>query len=389
MSEQPITAGESPRLPDLASRRLGGSVIAANDEFFAERENLIKAADPVYRPHTFTNKGQEYDGWETRRRRGEPGDHDWAVIRLGVPGIPRTIIVDTAFFAGNYPPFVAVEGCGLAGYSSVETVLDADWEPIVPRSPIAGDTQNVFTVDGGRCYTHVRLRIFPDGGVARLRVHGVVVPDPRWLADLPFDLAALAHGGDVVGCSDWFFSPPSNMLQPGASLFMADGWETARRRDTGHDWAVVRLAGAAIPRVIEVDTTHYKGNSPERVAVAGADARVADLDAPESWTTVLPETRLQPDAAHRFRVAPAAEVTHLRLAVLPDGGIGRFRVYGALADTARSDLAARWFAALPTTQALAVLAAAGCPPERAHDLAAHRPEAGQPLPPDLARLLNQ
>lgn len=345
------------RLPDLASRRVGGGVLSANDEFFAEMENLINPAEPLFRPHTFTNKGQEYDGWETRRRRREPGDHDWAIVRLGLPGVPASVVVDTAFFKGNYPPFAQVEGTGLDGYPEAVDLANAAWETIVPKSPLAGDTRNVFTVDSAVRFTHVRLRIFPDGGVARLRVHGTPVADPRWLGDLPFDLAALANGGTVERCSNWFFSPPNNMLQPGESLFMSDGWESARRRDDGHDWAVVRLAAAALPRVIEVDTTHYKGNAPDRVSVLGIDADTADPDDESAWRPLLSDQRLRPDTAHRFRVTADGPVTHVRLNVFPDGGIGRFRVHGRLTDAGRADLVTRWFAALPTRQAMGVLMA--------------------------------
>lgn len=325
------------QLPDLASRRLGGSVIAANDEFFAERENLIKPTAPEYRPHTFTNKGQEYDGWETRRRRSEPGDHDWAIIRLGVPGTIHTVVVDTAFFKGNYPPFCAVDGTHADGYPD-----DAGWAPVVPRSPLAGDTANVFTVAGDRRYTHLRLRIFPDGGVARLRAHGTPVPDPQWLADVPFDLAALANGGTVVRCSNWFFSPPNNMLQPGESRDMGDGWESARRRDDGHDWAIIRLAATAVPHVVEIDTTHYKGNAPATASVTGSNG---DLDDESAWQPVLPEVHLLPDTPHRFRVTVGSPVTHLRLDIHPDGGIARFRAYGQLTDDGRDQLTAAWRAA--------------------------------------------
>jgi allantoicase len=324
------------QLPDLASRRLGGSVVAANDEFFAQRENLIKPAAPEFRPDTFTNKGQEYDGWETRRRRAEPGDHDWAVVRLGIPGTVHTVVVDTAFFKGNYPPFCAVDGCHVDGYPA----QPSGWEPIVPRSPLGGDTTNVFTVAGNRRFTHVRLRIFPDGGVARLRVHGTPVPDPQWLTDVPFDLAALANGGTVVRCSNWFYSPPNNMLQPGESRYMSDGWETARRRDDDHDWAVIRLAAQAIPKVLEIDTTHYKGNAPASVSVTGTNDESA-------WLPVLPTANLLPDTPHRFRVTADTPVTHLRLDVHPDGGIARFRAYGQLTEQGRDQLTAAWRAARP------------------------------------------
>jgi allantoicase len=321
------------QLPDLASRRLGGSVLAANDEFFAERENLIKPNKPEFRPNTFTNKGQEYDGWETRRRRTEPGDHDWAMIRLGIPGTIHTVVVDTAFFKGNYPPFCAIDACHVDGYPTEPT----GWQEIVPRSPLNGDTANVFTVNGNRRYTHVRLRIFPDGGVARLRVHGTPVPDPQWLTDIPFDLAALTNGGTVTQCSNWFYSPPNNMLQPGESRYMSDGWETARRRDNDHDWAVIRLAAEARPTVLEIDTTHYKGNAPASVSVTGSNDESTLLNA-----------NLLPDTPHRFRVTAGTPVTHLRLDVHPDGGIARFRAYGQLTDKGRDQLDAAWQAARPS-----------------------------------------
>lgn len=327
------------QLPDLASRRVGGSVLAANDEFFAECENLIKPEEPVFRPLTFTNKGQEYDGWETRRRRREAGDHDWVITRLGIPGIPKVVVVDTAFFKGNFPPFATVEGCAVDGYPDVADLVDANWETIVERAELRGDSKNVFRVDGSTRYTHIRLKIFPDGGVARLRVHGEAVPDPRWLADVPFDLAALANGGTVVECSDWFFSPPNNMLQPGESRFMADGWESARRRDDGHDWAIIRLAAAAIPRVVEIDTTHYKGNSPDRVSLSGLVGG--------EWVPILAQQRLQPDTSHRFRVAVDRAVEQVRLDIFPDGGIGRVRVYGRLTEDAVGALTERWSRSLP------------------------------------------
>jgi allantoicase len=199
-------------------------------------------------------------------------------------------------------------------------------------------------VDSDRRYTHVRLRIFPDGGVARLRVHGTPVPDPRWLAGLPFDLAALANGGTVVECSDWFYSPPDNMLRPGQALVMSDGWENARRRDGGNDWAVVRLAGPGTPTVLEIDTTHYKGNAPDEVTVSGRTET-------GRWLPVLPRTRLQPDTPHRFRVTVEEPVTHLRLDVFPDGGIARFRAYGSLTAAGAQRLESAWRNSLPAGHA--------------------------------------
>ena len=352
-------------LPDLALRTLGGAVIAANDEFFADKENLIRPAAPGFTPQTWSAKGQVYDGWETRRRR-EPG-HDWALVRLGMPGIPRTVVVDTAHFTGNHPPHCSVEATAVDAYPSPEELLgDAEWVQLVPRSPLRGDARHEFAVDGGQRFTHVRLSIYPDGGVARLRVHGEPLPDPRELpgprelAGLPLDLAALGNGGRAVACSDSFFSRPDNMLQPGESRFMGDGWETARRRGESHDWVIMALTAASVPSVVELATTHYKGNSPDRASLSGIDARTAASldDDGGAWFPLLGPTRLQPDTTHRFRLA-GGPVTHVRLDIYPDGGVGRLRLYGELTANGRRDLALRWFNALPPAHARAVLAKAG------------------------------
>ncbi len=345
----------STELPDLAVASLGGTVMAASDEFFADKENLVRAEPPTFRPHTFTPKGQQYDGWETRRRRG--AGHDWVLIRLGVPGVVRTIDVDTSFFLGNYPERCRVEGTGVSGYPGVAELADADWFELVPESTLTGGGQNVFTVEERRRVTHVRLHILPDGGVARLRVHGEAVPDPRDLFGVPFDLVATANGGRVLRCSDSFFSPPANMLQPGESRFMADGWETARRRDDGHDWVEVALACPAVPRAAEIATTHYRGNSPDRITLAGTDDG-------RTWFPLLDETALQPDTTHRFRLRTDRPVTQVRLAMHPDGGIGRFRLYGEPTEQAVHDLAVRWLDHLPEPQAVDVLTAAGLPKDR-------------------------
>ncbi|HEX2772627.1 MAG TPA: allantoicase, partial [Micromonosporaceae bacterium] len=347
-------------LPDLASRALGGGVVAANDEFFAPRDCLVDPAQPEFRPGTFGAKGQVYDGWETRRRR-EPG-HDHAIVRLGAPGVVRGVVIDTSFFTGNYPPYASVEACGVEGYPAPAELAGTDWETLVPRSPLQGDARNLFTVDVQRRFTHVRLSIYPDGGVARLRVHGDAVPDPRWWADGPVDLAAAEHGGHVVACSDRFFGSPNNLLLPGLARVMGEGWETARRRDGGNDWVVVRLATPGVIRLAELDTSHFKGNAPAAASLRGADVRVSPLDDPAGWFEILPRTRLQPDTRHRFVLDAAAPVDRVRLDVFPDGGMARLRLWGRPTAAGRSALGRRWFDALPDVQAIEVLCSVGVPP---------------------------
>jgi allantoicase len=341
-----MTAADFRALPDLAVRPLGGSVVAANDELFAERENLVRPGPAVFDHDRFGHKGKIYDGWETRRRR-EPG-HDIAIVRLGAPGVVRGVIVDTAWFKGNYPPEASIEATHVDGYPSPEELLgSAQWETLVPRSSLKGDAENAFGVDDERCWTHVRLSIYPDGGVARLRVHGEVVPDPRFLDPAALDLAAIDNGGRVVGCSNLFYSSPNNLLAPDRPRSMADGWETARRRDDGNDWVTVRLAAAGVVRLAELDTTYNVGNAPGWARLTGCDAPRGDVDDPETWFELLPRIRLQPDTRHRFLLPEAIPATHVRLDIYPDGGMARLRLHGELTPEGREAVQRRWEESTP------------------------------------------
>ncbi|HEV8558650.1 MAG TPA: allantoicase [Actinophytocola sp.] len=322
----------------MASRRMGGSVLWSNDELFAERENLIKPGEAMYQPHTFGHKGQIYDGWETRRRR-EPG-HDQVIIRLGLPGIIRGVIVDTSWFTGNFPPFASVDACAVDDHPNPEEITG--WETIVPKSPLRGNTLNEFDVSELRRYTHVRLTIYPDGGVARLRVHGFPFPDATFLDLNSFDLAALEHGARVVGCSNMFYSSPTNLISPGFATSMGDGWETERRRGDGNDYVTVQLTARGVIRLAELDTSHFKGNAPGWAALSGCDTRVAEPDEEGAWFELLPKVRLQPDTRHRFVLPDANPTTHVRLDIYPDGGMARLRLHGALTDDGREHFIRRW-----------------------------------------------
>jgi allantoicase len=310
-------------LPDLALRSLGGAVVWANDESFAEKENLILPGDAGHRPATFGPRGQVYDGWETRRRRA-PGS-DEAIVRLGVPGVVRGIVVDTAWFTGNHPTEITVHATTQDGHPSPEDLVKADWHLIVDRSAVAGDTRTHFAVDSETRWTHVKLTIHPDGGVARLRVHGEGRPDLALLDTRSLDLAAVENGALVTACSNGYYGSPQNLLFPGPVRTMGEGWETSRRRDDGNDWVEVRLAGTGLVRLIELDTSYFLGNAPGSATVRG---RRPDGE----WYDLLPRTDLQPDTRHRFRVAAPEPVTDVRLDIHPDGGMARLRVRGALVD---------------------------------------------------------
>jgi allantoicase len=338
---------EFSHLIDLASARLGARAVAANDEFFAGKENLLKPEAPIWLPDKYTDRGKWMDGWETRRRR-TPG-HDWCVVQLGLPGVIHSVVVDTSFFRGNYPSHCSIDACGLP--DDADATADAiAWREILPRTELTGDTKNTLTIDRSgepeRRFTHVRLNIHPDGGVARLRVFGEVLPDWTRIFAVgdEIDLVAAVHGGYVVDVSDRFFGEPHNMLMPWHPDSMADGWETKRRRTPGHDWAVIRPGVAGTLHRVEIDTSFFKGNYPDSASIEAAvvhDQGSRSVSADVSWKAigdwhaVLPQTKLEADRRHPFDLSPHAAASHVRLNIFPDGGISRFRVFGVPDASAR------------------------------------------------------
>jgi allantoicase len=188
-----------------------------------------------------------------------------------------------------------------------------------------------------RPWTHLRLNIFPDGGVARLRVHGDVTVD--WTrvgtGNRAVDLAALVHGGLVLAASDVHYGATDNMLMPGRAKHMGDGWETKRRRGPGHDWAIVRLGAPGILAKVEIDTSHFKGNFPDTASIEGTFAPDASLETLSSaaWREVLPQTKLKAHHRHYFskELRYRGPLSHVRLNIFPDGGVSRFRVHGTVA----------------------------------------------------------
>src|SRR5687768_14533088 len=325
-------------LVDLAAERLSGSVLLANDEFFGPKESLLRAAAPEWREGVYTDRGKWMDGWETRRRR-VPG-FDWCIVRLGLPGTIHGVVVDTSFFRGNYPESCSIEATFVEGVATPEDLVDEKrtrWRSILAQSPLKGDTKNEFGIPGMPRATHLRFSIQPDGGVARLRVYGEASFDPKktWPGS-EVDLAAMENGGLVVACSDMFFGHRQNLILPGRSTHMGNGWETKRRRGPGHDWTIVRLAARATIDRVELDTDHFKGNAPDACMLETCDLPAADAsvltEAGVRWRELVPRTKLQPHARHELQVLAEREpATHVRLSIYPDGGVARLRLSGTVA----------------------------------------------------------
>jgi allantoicase len=351
-------------LVDLAAERLGGSVLYATDDFFASKDNLLHAEEAVFIPGKYTDLGKWMDGWESRRKR--VAGHDWAILRLGLPGVVRGVVVDTAHFKGNYPQACSIEGASIPGHPDVATLTsDAiSWTEILPRSDLKGDAKNLFSVGARERFTHLRLHIYPDGGVARLRVHGDVVPDLRWTGPRArpqlVDLAAAEHGAVAASCNDMFFGSRHNLLMPGRAVHMGDGWETKRSRRPGPDWIVVRLgAEGAVERAV-VETTHFKGNSPESAAICVAHlapgAPDPDGGSDNPWVPLLARTKLQPHTVHVFEGELGAQrgfgmaATHVRLRIWPDGGISRLRLFGEVSPHGRETVGMQALRTMPEAE---------------------------------------
>jgi allantoicase len=324
-------------LADLASARVGGRAVAANDDFFAPKSNLVKPGPAIFIPDKFTARGKWMDGWESRRRR-TPG-HDWCVVALGLRGVIRGVDVDTSHFTGNYPSHCSIDALDAkeAVRPDVYAAGGAPWTAILPKTPLRGNGSNLIAIDDGRPWTHVRLNIFPDGGVARLRVYGRAEIDWRPIARAGrvVDLASILHGGLVIGASDMHYGAKDNLIMPGRAANMGDGWETKRRRGPGHDWVIVQLGAPGRVRRVEIDTNHFKGNFPDRASIEGCLAPESALGAltAASWAALLPETKLRAHHRHFFSKAllPIGVVSHVRLNIFPDGGVSRLRIHGTVA----------------------------------------------------------
>ncbi|HEV7422442.1 MAG TPA: allantoicase [Mycobacterium sp.] len=367
---------------DLAARLLGGTVMAASDEAFGEKENLLNPEPVQFVPGSFGARGEIVDGWETRRRR-EPGV-DWVSVRLGAPGIIRSIDVDTTSFTGNHPVGCKIEACGVEGYPGPEDLTHADWHEIVPDSPLTADTSNLLSVDSDTRFTHVRLTIWPDGGVGRLRIYGQPVPDPRDFDIGAQDLASQQCGGQVIDSSDGFYSPARALNRPDMARSMGEGWETRRSRGREPDWVIIKLAARAHVHGLVVDTAYFRYNASAAVSLDGADHHLTDGTAASdptswSWKELLPQTTLQPDTRHTYWLTdlnPASylpPVTHVRLQALPDGGLSRVRVIATPDSEGRWVLAQTWWNSLPASHLTQIVTGAGISVTVANELIARRP----------------
>ena len=347
------------RTINLADERLGARALFATDDFFAPMARMLSPTEPEWRAGVYDENGKWMDGWESRRRRDQ--GHDYCIVQLAAPGKLALLDIDTRHFTGNYAPFASVEACRVMGAPTAET----DWTELLPYSPLAGDRQNLFELQSAAVWSHLKLNIFPDGGVARLRAYGSVHRDwtrsgtagtgtagtgaagrgaaglgaaglgasgPSGAGDI--DLVAALNGGRALECSDEHYGRMRNLLLPGRGLSMGDGWETRRRREPGYDWVILALGHAGQIHAVEVDTGHFKGNFPHQISVNAALLSADEDDDLTSrclyWPLLLEPQFLMADCVIEFRaeLRDLGPISHVRVNLHPDGGLSRLRLFG-------------------------------------------------------------
>ena len=314
---------------NLASPKLGTKVMSFSDDFFGKVSRMLNDKVPQFIEDKYDNHGKWMDGWESKRRRD--GGHDWAIIKLGSPGKVYEIEIDTSFFTGNYPPFASIQGL----YSEKKPDHNDDWKIILKKQKLQGDKVHNFKVNSTKV-NYIRFQIFPDGGIARLRLFGHVEIDLEKFKNKKIELSSLNLGGKIIAYNNAHYGDVSALLTSGRGKTMGDGWETRRRREPGNDWIIIKLAKSGIIEEIEIDTAHFKGNFPDKASISAAffdeKEKVSSIiKQNKNWKEILPPTKLKADKIHRFKkIIRSDEVNYVKLNIFPDGGVSRFRVFGKL-----------------------------------------------------------
>lgn len=320
---------------NLADPRIGARALYATDEFFAPLERMLNPEPAVFVPGKYDANGKWMDGWETRRKRTT--GYDWSIVKLGRQGIIRGFDIDTSHFTGNFAPAISIDVTD-CNSDDVEVLAKARWTRVLPSYSLKGNSHHLVEIASSDAWSHLRINIYPDGGIARLRVYGQPVgifdaanPDCR------YDLIALENGGRAVAWNDAHFGSVANLIAPGRGINMGDGWETKRRREPGNDWCILQLGVPGIVDQVEVDTAHFKGNYPDRFSIQAArmDGGTDQSIITQSmfWPVLLPEQKLSMDAIHTFTedIAALGPISHIRFNIIPDGGVSRLRLWGKVA----------------------------------------------------------
>ena len=313
---------------DLANPILGTKILSCSDEFFAPAERILNSSPPIFKENVFDNHGKWMDGWETRRRRGK--GNDWLIIKLGMPGSINLIDLDTSFFNGNQPQTAQIDGC----YSQSDNLKNVKWFRITKKNKIKPNSSNILKTTSSKKLTHIRLNIFPDGGIARIKLYGNIDLSLKKLSNKnKIDLVSILNGAYVIACSDEHFGNANNIILPGKSKNMGNGWETRRRRGKGNDWLIIKIASPGIPNSFEINTHYFKGNYPDCFSIQAAMVNKIQsiksiIKNSTKWKNIINKTKLKANSSLKLRTNYHKKINYIKLNIYPDGGISRFRVIG-------------------------------------------------------------
>ena len=316
-------------LIDLAQPRLGSKVIFKTDDFFASAHRIIDPRPPVFKDGLFDKNGKWMDGWESRRKR--ISGHDYLIIKLGKSGSVSKADIDTSHFNGNQPSMVSLEGC----YSELNNIKSFKWKTLIGKKNIKANSHHIFSSSSKSIFTHIKLNIFPDGGVARLRLYGNISKENNNFRNKKINLASLLNGASVIACNNEHFGKAENILAPGKAKNMGDGWETRRRRDKGFDWLILNSIKGEKIHKIEISTHHFKGNYPSHCSlqaayIANKKTSSAIVKSSNEWKFLLNKVKLSPNKTHKFmnKLMKNNKINFIKINIFPDGGISRFKIFG-------------------------------------------------------------
>ena len=316
-------------LIDLAQPRLGSKVIFKTDDFFASANRIINPSPAVFKEGLFDKNGKWMDGWESRRKR--TSGHDFLIIKLGKSGSINKVDVDTSHFNGNQPSMISLEGC----YSKSKNIKDLKWKTLIGKKKTKANSHHIFKSSSKSIFTHIKLNIFPDGGVARLRLYGSISKENNKFGNKTINLASLLNGASVIACNNEHFGKAENILAPGKAKNMGDGWETRRRRDKGFDWLILNPINGKKINKIEISTHHFKGNFPSHCSLQAAfvpnkKSSSSIIKNSVKWKFLLNKVNLSANKTHKFKniLMKNDKINFIKINIFPDGGISRFKIFG-------------------------------------------------------------
>ncbi len=314
---------------DLAQSRLGTKVVYKTDEFFAPAKRIINPWPPIFKEGVFDKHGKWMDGWETRRKRNK--GHDFLILKLGRPGKIHKVDIDTSYFNGNQPSKVSLEAC----YSKNKLPnKNSKWINILNKKSTKPNAHHFFNIKNKSIFTHVKLNIYPDGGVARIRIYGKMVIKKKFGKKI-INLTSVLNGATPIACNNEHFGRAENILAPGTGKNMGDGWETRRSRGKNFDWLILKCATAGTINKIQIDTHHFKGNYPDRCSLQAAYLNNKTsfknvVKKSKKWNFLLDKVKLHAHKKHNFnnKQMKKNKINYIRINIFPDGGISRIRVFG-------------------------------------------------------------